>query len=123
MNVITLEKTHDSLRNSSLQTPEEDYCLFDLFMCLIFKYSNGLCSLRHHIIATVIISPHSACDDEVNGTRVALKKLARPFHSEIFAKRAYREIRMLRHFRHENVSTFIVSMFYERCDISETEFV
>uniref|UniRef100_A0A0B7AIY3 mitogen-activated protein kinase n=1 Tax=Arion vulgaris TaxID=1028688 RepID=A0A0B7AIY3_9EUPU len=44
-----------------------------------------------------------ACDDEATDTRVALKKLARPFHSEIFAKRAYREIRMLRHFRHENM--------------------
>lgn len=44
-----------------------------------------------------------SADDEVSGKRVAVKKLARPFQSEIFAKRAYREIRMLRHFDHENL--------------------
>ncbi|XP_059139443.1 mitogen-activated protein kinase 14-like, partial [Physella acuta] len=45
----------------------------------------------------------SASDDVETKTRVAVKKLARPFQSEIFAKRAYREIRMLRHFDHENL--------------------
>ncbi|KAH9496306.1 Mitogen-activated protein kinase 14 [Bulinus truncatus] len=44
-----------------------------------------------------------AADDEVIKKRVAVKKLARPFQSEIFAKRAFREIRMLRHFDHENL--------------------
>ena len=36
--------------------------------------------------------------------RVAIKKLARPFQSAIHAKRTYRELRMLKHMRHENVS-------------------
>lgn len=44
-----------------------------------------------------------ASDDDVTKTRVAVKKLARPFQSEIFAKRAYREILMLKHFEHENL--------------------
>uniref|UniRef100_A0A672JDC9 mitogen-activated protein kinase n=1 Tax=Salarias fasciatus TaxID=181472 RepID=A0A672JDC9_SALFA len=35
--------------------------------------------------------------------KVALKKLHRPFQSEIFAKRAYRELRLLKHMKHENV--------------------
>lgn len=34
----------------------------------------------------------------------AIKKLHRPFQSEIFAKRAYRELRLLKHMKHENVS-------------------
>uniref|UniRef100_A0A673MDI1 mitogen-activated protein kinase n=1 Tax=Sinocyclocheilus rhinocerous TaxID=307959 RepID=A0A673MDI1_9TELE len=38
--------------------------------------------------------------------KVAIKKLHRPFQSEIFAKRAYRELSLLKHMKHENVSVF-----------------
>ncbi|TNN39277.1 Mitogen-activated protein kinase 12 [Liparis tanakae] len=49
--------------------------------------------------------------EEINSTtsamhgeeKVAIKKLHRPFQSEIFAKRAYRELRLLKHMKHENV--------------------
>ncbi|XP_060100783.1 mitogen-activated protein kinase 12 isoform X2 [Heteronotia binoei] len=41
--------------------------------------------------------------DRKNGTKVAIKKLYRPFQSELFAKRAYRELRLLKHMKHENV--------------------
>lgn len=44
----------------------------------------------------------SAVDTE-NKIKVAIKKLARPFQSAIHAKRAYREIRLLKHMNHENV--------------------
>lgn len=36
-------------------------------------------------------------------TKVAIKKMYRPFQSELFAKRAYRELRLLKHMKHENV--------------------
>ena len=39
--------------------------------------------------------------------KVAIKKLARPFQSAIHAKRTYRELRMLKHMRHENVNIMI----------------
>uniref|UniRef100_A0A8B9TN55 mitogen-activated protein kinase n=1 Tax=Anas platyrhynchos TaxID=8839 RepID=A0A8B9TN55_ANAPL len=42
--------------------------------------------------------------DGRTGTKVAIKKLYRPFQSELFAKRAYRELRLLKHMKHENVS-------------------
>ncbi|XP_023558268.1 mitogen-activated protein kinase 12 isoform X3 [Octodon degus] len=41
--------------------------------------------------------------DSRSGAKVAIKKLYRPFQSELFAKRAYRELRLLKHMRHENV--------------------
>uniref|UniRef100_A0A452RDS6 mitogen-activated protein kinase n=2 Tax=Ursus TaxID=9639 RepID=A0A452RDS6_URSAM len=41
--------------------------------------------------------------DSRTGAKVAIKKLYRPFQSELFAKRAYRELRLLKHMRHENV--------------------
>lgn len=43
--------------------------------------------------------------DSRTGAKVAIKKLYRPFQSELFAKRAYRELRLLKHMRHENVSS------------------
>ncbi|XP_075470253.1 mitogen-activated protein kinase 14 isoform X2 [Ascaphus truei] len=41
--------------------------------------------------------------DAKTGLRVAVKKLSRPFQSIIHAKRTYREMRLLKHMKHENV--------------------
>ncbi|XP_078098422.1 mitogen-activated protein kinase 13-like [Mustelus asterias] len=41
--------------------------------------------------------------DRRTGNKVAIKKLYRPFQSEIYAKRAYRELKLLKHMKHENV--------------------
>ncbi|KAG7320208.1 hypothetical protein KOW79_016061 [Hemibagrus wyckioides] len=41
--------------------------------------------------------------DRKTGIRVAIKKLQRPFQSRLFAKRAYRELRLVKHMKHENV--------------------
>ncbi|KAG7226874.1 hypothetical protein INR49_022169 [Caranx melampygus] len=45
----------------------------------------------------------SSAINEKTTEKVAIKKLHRPFQSEIFAKRAYRELRLLKHMKHENV--------------------
>lgn len=47
--------------------------------------------------------PSSSAIDKRSGEKVAIKKLSRPFQSEIFAKRAYRELLLLKHMQHENV--------------------
>ncbi|XP_061617448.1 uncharacterized protein LOC133471680 isoform X1 [Phyllopteryx taeniolatus] len=41
--------------------------------------------------------------DRRTSSQVAIKKLHRPFQSKLFAKRAYRELRLLKHMKHENV--------------------
>ncbi|KAJ4921772.1 hypothetical protein JOQ06_025940 [Pogonophryne albipinna] len=41
--------------------------------------------------------------DRRMGAQVAIKKLHRPFQSKLFAKRAFRELRLLKHMKHENV--------------------
>uniref|UniRef100_A0A673KN92 mitogen-activated protein kinase n=1 Tax=Sinocyclocheilus rhinocerous TaxID=307959 RepID=A0A673KN92_9TELE len=41
--------------------------------------------------------------DRRTGAKVAIKKLHRPFQSDLFAKRAYRELRLLKHMKHDNV--------------------
>ncbi|XP_038559281.1 STKc_p38 domain-containing protein [Micropterus salmoides] len=45
--------------------------------------------------------------DQKTKEKVAIKKLHRPFQSLIHAKRAYRELRLLRHIQHENVISLI----------------
>lgn len=49
----------------------------------------------------------SSAINEKTKEKVAIKKLHRPFQSEIFAKRAYRELRLLKHMKHENVSILL----------------
>uniref|UniRef100_A0A669ELY7 mitogen-activated protein kinase n=1 Tax=Oreochromis niloticus TaxID=8128 RepID=A0A669ELY7_ORENI len=49
----------------------------------------------------------SAIDMET-GLKVAVKKLSRPFQSIVHAKRTYRELRLLKHMKHENVSDLSV---------------
>ena len=46
------------------------------------------------------------------GIRVAIKKLSRPFQSVVHAKRAYRELRLLRHMSHENVSYLLLCLLF-----------
>ncbi|CAG0888505.1 unnamed protein product [Cyprideis torosa] len=41
--------------------------------------------------------------DTATKSQVAIKKLARPFQTKIHAKRTYRELRMLKHMKHDNV--------------------
>ncbi|KAK8745399.1 hypothetical protein OTU49_000172 [Cherax quadricarinatus] len=58
----------------------------------------------------------SAMDSKTH-TKVAIKKLARPFQTHIHAKRTYRELRMLKHMDHENIigllDVFTPSTSYE----------
>lgn len=46
---------------------------------------------------------YSSAFDTVYNVPVALKKLARPFQNEMHATRTYRELRYLKHMKHENV--------------------
>ncbi|XP_038871570.1 mitogen-activated protein kinase 14A-like isoform X2 [Salvelinus namaycush] len=41
--------------------------------------------------------------DVRSGLKIAVKKLSRPFQSIMHAKRTYRELRLLKHMKHENV--------------------
>uniref|UniRef100_A0A673Z4T2 mitogen-activated protein kinase n=1 Tax=Salmo trutta TaxID=8032 RepID=A0A673Z4T2_SALTR len=53
-----------------------------------------------------------SAQDRRTGVRVAIKKLHRPFQSKLFAKRAYRELRLLKHMKHENVRAFPEILFF-----------
>lgn len=79
--------------------------------------TNCNCTLRNCIIMAFFVVKscnaaiesridfcHSSADDLKTGLKVAVKKLSRPFQSIIHAKRTYRELRLLKHMKHENVS-------------------
>ena len=48
--------------------------------------------------------------DFQHGTNVAIKMIPRAFHDEIDAKRILREIKLLKHFRHENIISILDMM-------------
>ena len=45
----------------------------------------------------------SSAKDELTGQSVAIKKIMKPFGTSVLAKRTYRELKLLKHLRHENV--------------------
>lgn len=58
--------------------------------------------------------------DTKTKNRVAIKKLARPFQSAIHAKRTYRELKLLKHMRHENVIG-LLDVFYSNNDTNQVK--
>lgn len=68
-----------------------------------------------------IFDSSSAVDTKTNN-RVAIKKLARPFQSAVHAKRTYRELKLLKHMRHENVIG-LLDVFYPHNDTSQVRII
>ena len=45
----------------------------------------------------------SSAKDQLTGQATAVKKIMKPFSTPVLAKRTYRELKLLKHLRHENV--------------------
>lgn len=50
--------------------------------------------------------------DQLTATSVAIKKIMKPFSTPVLSKRTYRELKLLKHIRHENVRTSSKKHFY-----------
>lgn len=48
-------------------------------------------------------SSFSSAKDQLTGQAVAVKKIMKPFSTPVLSKRTYRELKLLKHLRHENV--------------------
>jgi len=46
----------------------------------------------------------SSAKDQLTGANVAIKKIMKPFNAPVLSKRTYRELKLLKHIQHENVS-------------------
>lgn len=57
----------------------------------------------------IVVSDHglhnSSAKDQLTGTNVAVKKIMKPFSTPVLSKRTYRELKLLKALRHENVSS------------------
>ena len=47
--------------------------------------------------------PLSSAKDQLTSQAVAIKKIMKPFSTPVLSKRTYRELKLLKHLRHENV--------------------
>jgi p38 MAP kinase len=47
----------------------------------------------------------SSAKDQLTSQAVAIKKIMKPFSTPVLSKRTYRELKLLKHLRHENVSS------------------
>lgn len=67
----------------------------------------------------IIFPNYSAAFDTVLGINVAVKKLSRPFQNQTHAKRAYRELVLLKCVNHKNVSSVSATSLYLNvvCDV------
>lgn len=50
---------------------------------------------------------NSSARDQLTQQPVAVKKIMKPFSTPVLSKRTYRELKLLKHLRHENVSRAI----------------
>ena len=46
---------------------------------------------------------HSSAKDQLTSQAVAVKKIMKPFSTPVLSKRTYRELKLLKHLKHENV--------------------
>ena len=56
--------------------------------------------------STSCSSSRSSAKDQLTGQAVAIKKIMKPFSTAVLSKRTYRELKLLKHIQHENVSHF-----------------
>ena len=49
----------------------------------------------------------SSAKDQLTQQPVAVKKIMKPFSTPVLSKRTYRELKLLKHLRHENVRNYI----------------
>ena len=64
---------------------------------------SGRCSMMARIHANLLTISASSAKDQLTGQAVAVKKIMKPFSTPVLAKRTYRELKLLKHLKHENV--------------------
>lgn len=75
---------------------------------VVFIDSKSILAFSDHyfkyiLLISSLFSLSSSAYDVVLRQKVAVKKLSRPFQSLIHCRRSYRELRLLKHMKHENV--------------------
>ena len=66
---------------------------------------------EHFCSVSLFIIFFSSAFDTVRRERVAIKKLVKPFQNETYAKRAFRELKLMKMVNHKNVSQLLEHMY------------
>jgi p38 MAP kinase len=59
----------------------------------------------------LLIQTRSSAKDQLTGQNVAVKKIMKPFSTPVLSKRTYRELKLLKHLKHENVGSATTAGF------------
>lgn len=92
------ERLTSSLIDTPTYNPWEWVPLVSFGMTLLTPIA-GIC-VRDQVL---IVSAFSSAKDQLTGSAVAVKKIMKPFSTPVLSKRTYRELKLLKHLRHENV--------------------
>lgn len=68
-----------------------------------FAFPPFLLSRCHLADSLPFVPRHSSARDQLTNQNVAVKKIMKPFSTPVLAKRTYRELKLLKHLKHENV--------------------
>lgn len=72
-------------------------------LCIMTTLYNDISQLLPPFLC--LTAPLSSALDNKTGEKVAIKKLVKPFQNETYAKRAFRELRLMKMVHHKNVSS------------------
>jgi len=78
-----------------------------IFSSLTFPrciWSRVVSTLYFSLTPNIHIQSLSSAKDQLTGASVAIKKIMKPFSTPVLSKRTYRELKLLKHIQHENVS-------------------
>ena len=92
-------KIHNSHRSLLLKFVFKSF----IYLYIYFIYSY-VCTTCKHIQSCYCFVFFRSVTDPRDGKRVALKKMPSVFQNLVSSKRVFRELRMLCHFKHDNVS-------------------
>ncbi len=89
-------------------TEKKPQIVFPDFLAQRYEFSRELGQGAYGIVRQISKLIYSAARDKKTGTDVAIKKVTSVFQKPILAKRALREIKLLRHFAgHENITSIL----------------
>ncbi|OJJ70663.1 hypothetical protein ASPBRDRAFT_180824 [Aspergillus brasiliensis CBS 101740] len=71
------------------------------FLGTVFEYTKRYGNLQP--IGLGVYGLVCSAHDQITGQAVAIKKVIKPFETATVAKRTFREVKLLKHFRHENL--------------------
>ena len=75
-------------------------CFFPL-LCSVFEVTTRYIDLQP--VGMGAFGLVCSAKDQLTNTSVAIKKIMKPFSTPVLAKRTYRELKLLKHIRHENI--------------------